>query len=272
MSPATPWPHSHGTRNLQIRVLGPLFVGLGRNSMTPTAQKPRQVLSLLLLNANHIVQVSSLIEELWEESPPRSAVTTLQTYVMQIRKSIAKKLDLGSACVAEQILVTASGGYMFQVEPGTLDLHLYVDLVARGRQALDVCGYAQAAALLDTALALWRGAPVADVAAGPLLQREIVRLQESHLNTIEKKIEANLRLGNHGDIIGDLRALCMTHKLHEGLHEKFMIALHACGRRRDALEAFHVLRHALVEELGLEPSARLQQLHTAMLAGDPILL
>ncbi|MEV7010004.1 AfsR/SARP family transcriptional regulator [Streptosporangium sp. NPDC051022] len=256
---------------MHVRVLGALHVQQDGADITPTAHKPRQVLSLLLLNANRVVPNSGLMEELWDDNPPRSAVTTLQTYIMQLRKSMARAMNVTTAAVAKETLITMTGGYMLRMPSDQIDLHQYESLDVQGREALDNNENRRAAHLFDRAMRLWHGSALVDVLPGPLLQREIVRMEELRFNTLEKRIEANLRLNRHSEMLSELRALCMKHQLHESLQAQYMISLHHCGRRDEALATFRTLRWALTKELGLEPSLKLQRLHRAILSDDPIL-
>ncbi|MCK2221082.1 AfsR/SARP family transcriptional regulator [Actinomadura sp. ATCC 31491] len=230
---------------------------------------PRKVLALLLVHANHVVPVSALISELWDDQPPPSAPTTLQTYIVQIRRVLRCTLGLSAAEVSNDILCTWSGAYQFKADH--VDLYEFTRLSARGQQQLgegDVAGGMQT---LQSALALWRGPALVDVRAGRLLQAEVSRLHESRLTVCQKHIEAALQLGLHQEVLGELLWLAAQHPLHENLHAQYMIALYRCGRRNDALHAYQRLRASLVRELGLEPSLRLRRLHQAMLSGDPVL-
>ncbi|MET7338343.1 AfsR/SARP family transcriptional regulator [Nonomuraea sp. NPDC005650] len=256
---------------MHVRVLGALHVEQDGVDITPSAHKPRQILSLLALNSNRVVPNAGLMEELWDDNPPRSAVTTLQTYIMQLRKSMAGAMEVPTSVVVKENLITTPGGYLLRLPPESIDLHRYETLDARGRDALDADDGAEAVRLFDEALRLWHGTALVDVPPGPLLQREIVRMEEARFGTIEKRIEANLRLNRHSEMLGELRALCMEHQLHESLQAQYMICLHHCGRRDEALAAFRTLRWSLIKELGLEPSVKLQRLHRAILADDPIL-
>lgn len=256
---------------LEIRILGPLTLMRGDASATPTAPKPRSVLALLLLQANQTVPVTALIQELWGHEPPASALTTLQTYVLHLRKLFGAALSVATSVVAKSVLVTVPGGYAFLGATGDFDLHRYQQLAAEGRQALAAGQNAAAAELLLKAQNLWRGPALSDVRAGPLLQPQIKRLEESRLTTIEQGIEAQLRLGRHQEVLSDLAGMMAEHRLHENLHAQFMVALHRSGRRQEALRVFQQLRHTMTEELGLEPSKRLHLLQQAILADDPVL-
>ncbi|MEH1125630.1 AfsR/SARP family transcriptional regulator [Micromonospora sp. CPCC 206061] len=262
-------------------VLGPLLVRSesavpGASPPAPaaghlTAPKPRKVLALLLLRANLVVPVETLIAELWGDEPPASAHTTLQTYILQIRRMLGRILNACPERVASEILITASGGYRLHVGPNELDLHEYERLAEEGRQALSRLDDVEGAALLGRALAMWQGGALIDVRLGPVLQVEVRRLEEGRLDLWQQRIDAELRLDRHHAVLGELGSLAARHPLHEDLQAQYMVALYRAGRRTDALEAFHRLRDTLQNDLGLEPSQRIQRLQHAILTADPTL-
>jgi DNA-binding SARP family transcriptional activator len=254
---------------MEIRVLGPLSVRSGSAPATPTAPKPRSVLALLLLQANQPVPVPDLIQELWGDQPPASAMTTLQTYILQLRRRFSDALAIPPATVASTVLVTVPSGYQFRSGSDDFDLPRYQRLATEGRRELATGNDALAADLLLQAQALWRGPALADVPAGPLLRPQVKRLQESRLTTLEQGIEARLRLGRHQEVVSDLAGLTAQYRLHENLHALFMVALHRSGRRQEALRVFQQLRTTMIEDLGLEPSKQLHLLQQAVLADDP---
>jgi DNA-binding SARP family transcriptional activator len=254
---------------MEICVLGPLSVRCGSAPATPTAPKPRSVLALLLLQANQTVPVPDLVQELWADEPPASALTTLQTYVLQLRKRFSDALGIPTSAVAETVLVTVPGGYEFRSRADDFDLPRYHRLAADGRRELAAGNDSQAAQLLTEANGLWRGPALADVQTGALLRPQVKQLEESRLTTRERSIEARLRLGQHQEVVSELAGLTAQYRLHENLHAMFMVALHRSGRRQEALRVFHQLRTTMVEELGLEPSKQLHLLQQAVLADDP---
>ncbi|MEV0323693.1 AfsR/SARP family transcriptional regulator [Streptomyces sp. NPDC050658] len=255
---------------MDIDVLGALQVRENGVSITPTAPKPRQVLALLALHADGVVPVSALMEELWGTAPPRSARTTLQTYVLQLRELLAVALegDGGRRC-AKDVLVTASGGYLLCGGGGRSDVREFERLAGSGYRAMDAGDFPGAARLLGGALALWSGAPFAGVQAGTQLEMEIKRLEESRLCALEQRIEADLRLGRHRELLAELTVLVSRYRTHESLHGQFMLALHRSGRRGEALSVYQQLRTTLVRELGLEPSAGLHRLQRSILNAGP---
>ena len=256
---------------MELKVLGPLEASLDGKSVVPSAGKPRQVLAMLALDAGHVVSVPLLIEELWGMRPPRSALTTLQTYVMQVRRHIEAALTDGDSRAAKDLLVTRSGGYLLDVEPAVLDVHNYERLLAGGARAAELAEYESASQQLQSALDIWRGRALVDVHTGPRLSVEAIRMEESRLGALEMRIDVGLRLGRHYLLLSELAMLTASYPMHENLCAQFMLALYRSGQQWRALEAFKRLRDTLMGELGVDPSARLQQLHRAILRSDPVL-
>ncbi|MFH8770484.1 MULTISPECIES: BTAD domain-containing putative transcriptional regulator [unclassified Streptomyces] len=251
---------------MDIALLGPLQAQAGGGTFVPTAAKPRQILALLALGAGRMVTVSTLMTELWKDAPPPSAATTVQTYVLQIRKGL--DAALGEPGAGKSVLATRYGGYSLDVPLDHVDVHAFEQLAEAGRAAADRGDTEAASRTLARALGLWRGAPLADVRTGPVLRREVVRLNEVRLSLLDARIETDLERGLHGDLLGELTALTAAYPLNENLWAHLMTALHRTGHRWRALEAYRRLRDTLVEELGLEPSSRLRRLHQAILSGD----
>lgn len=255
---------------MEVNVLGPVTAHVNGRSIRPTAAKPRQILALLALHPRQVVSASTLIEELWADRPPRSARTTLQTYILQLRRLIGDALAAGpDAGAAKEVLVTEYGGYLLDVPPESVDVHGYERLADAGQLARDAGDHESAARLLRSALAVWRGPALVDVRAGATLGVEAVRLEESRLNALESRIDADLHAGRHHALLSELAALTTRQPMHEDLCAHYMVALFRSGRRWQALNAFNGLRAALVGELGVEPSTRLQQLQRAVLGSDP---
>ncbi|MEU6381134.1 AfsR/SARP family transcriptional regulator [Streptomyces sp. NPDC046909] len=256
---------------MDIDVLGALDVRENGVSIAPTAPKPRQVLALLALHADQVVPVAGLIEELWAAKPPRSARTTLQTYVLQLRELITVALEKDApdegepARSAKDVLVTSPGGYLLVTGGGTSDVREFERLAGTGYRAMDAGDFPGAARKLREALSLWTGAAFADVQTGNQLQMEAKRLDESRLCALDQRIEADLRLGRHRELLAELTVLTSRYRTHENLHAQFMLALHRSGRRGEALDVYHRLRGTLVRDLGLEPSARLRRLQQSIL-------
>ncbi|MFD6823393.1 BTAD domain-containing putative transcriptional regulator [Streptomyces sp. NPDC060085] len=264
---------------MDIDVLGPLGVRVNGVAVMPTAPKPRKVLALLALHVDRVLPVGLLIEELWGQRPPRSARTTLQTYILQLRELIGAALQAGAARSAEldpasqdmmsvsakDVLVTAPGGYLLRGGGGASDVQKFERLAGMGYRAMDAEDFAGAARLLREALSLWSGSALADVQTGAQLEMEVRRLEETRLCALYQRIEADLRLGRHRELLGELTVLVSRYRTHENLHGQFMLALHRSGRRGEALSVYQRLRQALVRDLGLEPSAGLRRLQRAIL-------
>ncbi|RKN43906.1 AfsR/SARP family transcriptional regulator [Streptomyces hoynatensis] len=255
---------------MEINVLGPLAAHDRGVSIVPSAAKPRQLLALLALHADRVVTVPTLMEEIWGESIPRSAATTLQTYILQLRRKIAASLGGDPGRHAKDVLVTRHGGYVLRVRPGHLDYEEFDQLVGAGRRALEAGDDRAASEQLGRALALWRGPALVDVRVGSVLELEVLRMEESRMAALERRIEADLRLGRHGELIPELQVLAARHPLHENFCGQLMVALHRAGSSWRALEAYQRLRGTLVSELGLEPSQRLQRIQQAVLSGKMV--
>ena len=252
---------------IDFLVLGPLRLLLRNSPATPPARKPRQLLSLLLLNADHTVDVADLIRGLWDNTPPPSAHITLQTYVAHLRKRIAFGLDADMPA-AKTILVTTGSGYMLKSAQGYFDLREYRDLSRAGGNLLMSGRVEEAFQSLRKALAQWRGRALADVQPSRVLAAEIDRLEESRLRTLEQYLDAALRLGRDRELLDQLADLCTAHPLNENFHLGNMVALYRCGLRADALRTYRRMWDETVSQLGLEPTTRMQRLHEAMLRSD----
>lgn len=256
---------------MDIEVLGALTVRECGISITPTARKPRQVLAVLALHADRVVQVSTLIEELWEDEPPRSARTTLQTYILQLRELIGSALARAGEheVTAKSVLATLPGGYRLNTRGGRIDFREFERQAGAGYRAVAADDFSGAARRLREALSLWTGPVLADVNAGCRISLEVARLEEARLCALDQRIEADLRLGRHRELLSELTVLVNRHRMHESLHGQFMVALHRSGRRGEALNVYQRLRSTLVRELGLEPSAMLSRLQSSILMSNP---
>ncbi|MFJ5829974.1 BTAD domain-containing putative transcriptional regulator [Streptomyces sp. NPDC093089] len=254
---------------LSIGLLGSLSLHLDRTPVTASAPKQRQVLALLALNAGRVVTVPALIEELWGDRPPRSHATTLQTYVLQLRNALAAA-DSDRPGV-RQILGTCHSGYLLEDGTCTTDVEVFERHVRAGRNASEAGDHRRASEELRQALQLWRGPALVDVRKGSVLEIEAVSLEESRLGALERRIESDLALGRHADLLGELTRVVARNPMNENLCAYLMIALYRAGRVGRSLEAFHRLRSVLNHELGVEPCPRLQGLQTAILSGDPAL-
>ncbi|SDT78849.1 AfsR/SARP family transcriptional regulator [Actinoplanes derwentensis] len=246
---------------MRFTVLGPLTMEPGR---LPSAPKQRQLLALLILHAGTIVTVDDCVDELWGEQPPVSAHSTLQTYVMNLRKVLRSGND------GDRIR-TRERGYALRLEPGELDLDEFRRLAGNGSASFAAGDYREAARLLGAALSLWRGPALVDVHAGPILRTQLEGLREAHLAVHDERVEADLRIGHHRELLGELRVLVRRYPTHENLCAQLAVALYRSGRITEALSALRQLRATLADQFGLEPSRRLQSLEQAVLRADPAL-
>jgi YVTN family beta-propeller protein len=244
---------------MDFRILGPLEVREDEGEVRLGRGKQRALLALLLLHRDEAISTDRIIDELWGEQPPATAAKIVQNYVLQLRRALE---DGGSA---DADLITQGRGYLLRVERGGLDLDRFEALVEAGERALGSGEAAQAAETLREALALWRGPPLADFAYEPFAQAAIERLEDQRLAALERRIEADLALGRHADVVGELKELVSVHPLHEGFRAQLMLALYHTGRQAQALEVYRDARRSLVEELGIDPSPALQQLEQAIL-------
>jgi YVTN family beta-propeller protein len=245
---------------IEFRVLGSLEAVEEDRQLALGSPRQRALLALLLVHRGEPVASDRLIDELWGEQAPASAIKIVQGYVSNLRKVLG-----------EGLLVTRGHGYLLQAEPGQLDVDRFESLLAEGHRVLREGDARTAAGRLRQALGLWRGPPLADFAYESFAQPEIARLEESRLAALEERIDAELALGEHAQLVGELEGLVHEHPLRERFIAQLMLALYRSGRQADALESYRIARRRLVEELGLEPSRDLQELEQAILAQDPAL-
>jgi DNA-binding SARP family transcriptional activator len=245
---------------MEFRILGPLEAREGGATFALGGPKQRAVLALLLLHANQVVPSDRLIDQVWGEEPPDTVKTVLQGYVSSLRKALG----------AETIQTRASG-YAIVLDPEEVDLYRFERLLGEAHTVSGAGDYATAAAKLRDALGLWRGPPLADFADEPFVRAPILRLEELRLVALEDRVEADLALGRHAELVGELEALIAEHPLRERLRGQLMLALYRSGRQAHALEAYQETRRVLVEGLGIEPTHALQELERAILRQDSML-
>jgi DNA-binding SARP family transcriptional activator len=245
---------------MEFLVLGALEVHDGEKVLSLGGPRQRALLAFLLLHANEVVPAEGLLEAVWGAEPPSSRHSGLHVRISQLRKRLG----------AERI-VTRPPGYRLDVKPGELDLDRCEQRASDGRRALADGELELAVRLLDEALGLWRGAPLGDVALGPIAAADIARIDELRWVAMESRIEARLLLGRHDELVGELEAAVAQQPLRERLREHLMVALYRAGRPADALAAYREARRTWVEELGIEPGRRLQRLERAILVQDPAL-
>ena len=250
---------------MDFRILGPLEVFDGDRPLALGGAKQRALLALLLLHANEVVSRDRLIEELWGERRLEHAAKALQVAVSRLRQTLEPDRSSGQT---SGLLVTRTPGYELCLEHGQLDLQRFQDQLADGRAALAAGDPALAVDKLCAALALWRGAPLADLAYEAFAGAEIGRLEELRAEAIEDRIAAELGVGRDAELVAELEELVQRHPLRERLRGELMLALYRCGRQADALEVYQKARRALTEELGIEPSRELRELQGAILRQD----
>ncbi len=231
---------------MEFRILGPLEVISDGQALDLGGAKQRALLAVLLIHPNQVVSRDRLIDALWEESPPDTARKALQVHVSRLRAQLGRDR-----------IATRPPGYAIRVEPGELDADRFEGLAGEGGRRL-----------VD-ALALWRGPPLADVADARFARQEIGRLEERRLAVLEERIEADLALGRHTELIAELESLAAEQPLRERLRALLMVALYRSGRQAEALAVYPDARRTLVDELGIDPGPELRDLHQRMLNQDP---
>ncbi|HEV2639726.1 MAG TPA: BTAD domain-containing putative transcriptional regulator [Actinocrinis sp.] len=245
---------------MRFGLLGTVVVERDGALVEMNSAMPRTVLAALLLHANTIVPVQTLIEVLWGGEPPASVTASLQNHVMRLRRLLGEEGGARIRAVAP--------GYLIEVRPGELDLDVFAGLTVSGRLAAQSGDWDRASADLGAALALWRGDPAADV-PGLAGHRGLRRLARTRLRALGDRIEADLELGRHRELIGELGSLVAEHPLREGFHRQLMLALYRADRQAEALEVFQRLRRRLAQGLGAQPSVAIRRLHGRILNADP---
>ncbi len=242
---------------VEFRILGPLEVVQDGESVVLGAAQQRALLAVLVLRRGEAVSIDRLIDELWGERPPATAAKTVHVYVSHLRKA------LGAG-----VIVTEGRGYRLAVEAEQVDVGQFEALCAEGRRALAGGDTARARDRLGSALGLWRGEPLADFAYEPFAQAAIGRLKEARLAALEDRLDADLAAGINGELIPEIESLVVANPLQERLRGQLMVALYRAGRQADALSVYREASELLREELGLEPSRRLQELERSILEQD----
>jgi DNA-binding SARP family transcriptional activator len=248
--------------DMRFRILGPMEVSLAGRAVPIRAAKHRTLLATLLLRANRVVPVDALVERLWSNDPPARARGTLQTYVLRLRQT------LGDPALVR----TAPEGYYIDVPPGSVDLERFRQLSDEGARAGDAGDLTAAAAALDEALRLWRGAPLADVPSDSLQRNVVPQLVEQHLQVLERRIDIDLRRGRHQVLIAELQSLTAKYSTRERFWAQLMLALYRGGRQADALSAYQNVAGYFADELGINPGEQLRRLYRSMLRNAPELL
>lgn len=247
---------------LQFRILGPLEVWNDRRSCAPTAPRALVTLALLIVRANHVVSLETIIKELWDDHPPRSGATTAQTYVYQLRRLIDDDVATGTG---KDVLITKSPGYALLVDPEQIDLFRFQRLTSEAHRLMEIDRPDLAAGKLREALDMWPGPPLANVEPGPVLEGHVAALEEQRMQALNLRIEADLRLGRHHQMVAELRSLTVEYPYNEWYHSLLVFTLGRIGRRHEALEAYSRTCRVLSEELGLRPSNELRRIQEAVL-------
>jgi DNA-binding SARP family transcriptional activator len=240
---------------LEVLLLGPLVVRLDGRELAVSAAKERVVLSLLALRLGSAVSTDALIAALWGDEPPRTALRAVHTYVSNLRRVLP-----------EGAVVTVPGGYRAELRPETVDTDRFERAVRAARLAAGDAS--KVVALLETALALWRGSALPDLAESIMGLAEVARLEELRRAAEEDLHEARLAKGDHTAVVGDLEAAAQAEPLRERRWAQLILGLYRCGRQAEALRAYQRLRATLRDSLGIEPSAALRNLESAVLAQD----
>ncbi|GGU64176.1 AfsR/SARP family transcriptional regulator [Lentzea flava] len=243
----------------QFRLLGPMEVRLNDAPVVLRAGKHRALLAALLLRPNRVVPVTELVEHVWGDTPPARTRGTLQTYVMRLRAALGDP----------SLIQTAADGYRMRVDPLAVDVHRFADAAARGRAAAASNDLVSARKAFAEALELWRGPVLSDVPSETLYSEHAPRLTELLMTVHEQRIDVELALGNHADLVPELFALTRDHPLRERFWGQLMLALYRSSRQAEALEAFRQLDRTLDEQLGIDPTEELRKLHQAILVGAP---
>ena len=238
---------------MDFRILGPLEVSRDGRAVPVAGARQRELLALLLLEAGRVVSTDRLMDELWGEQQPAAGSTALRVRVSQLRKALR---------AGGEILVTRAPGYALLVPRDGLDLWRFERGLDEGERLL-AADPARAVEALERALGEWRGAPLTDVAYAPFAQAAIVRLEELRASALELRIEAELALGRHARLIGELQELVGRHPLRERLWAQLMTALYLDGRQADALAAYRSARERLIDEIGIEPGPELRAARAA---------
>ena len=253
---------------MEFRILGPLEAWQAGRLISLGGPKQRALLAVLLINANRVVPTERLIALIWGEDAPETAGATLQVTISNLRKILEPQHARG---LLYEVLVSQPAGYMLRLASDQLDSARFEMLAAGGRQALVEGNALVAAETFRQGLALWRGAALSDFSTDRFALAESTRLNEMMLETLEGRIEADLALGRHAELVGELESLLLKHPLRERLCAQLMLALYRYGRQADASDVYYKTRDALVEQQGMDPGTDLQSLFKAILNHDPSL-
>ena len=239
--------------SLEFCILGPLEVRAGDEPVALAGKRQRAVLAALLLQPRRVLPTDQLVSDLWGDQPPKTAATSLHNLVSQLRRALGP-----------DVLVTQSPGYLLQISSDQIDAYRFERALRDARHFPP----GERRELLAKALALWRGPALAEFAFDDFAQPEIRRLDELHLVALGERIDADLELGRHSEVVGELEALVRAHPLRETFRRQLMLALYRAGRQAEALDAYQAARARFVDELGIEPGPELRTLQNEILRHD----
>jgi DNA-binding SARP family transcriptional activator len=243
---------------MRYEILGPLRLLDEEDASSPSARQIEIILAALLIQAEQVVSAEQLMEEIWQDYPPRSAVASLYVHISQLRKFLHRP----------DAIVTHKPGYLLHVGADQFDLREFRLLTRQGRQHVKFGRHEEAADCFAEALRLWRGPALVGLRDGPIIGGFAAWMDEARLECQELHIESALALGQHRELVGHLYSLTVQHPLRETFHYQLMLALYRSGRQADALGVYQATRAVLQERLGLEPTRALRDLHQAILEAD----
>jgi DNA-binding SARP family transcriptional activator len=247
--------------NTRFRVLGPVAAEIDGEPVGLGSQQLRMLLAALLVKADTNVSTDQLVDILWADQPPTSAVSTLQKLVYRLRMLLRPN--------GQDVIVTTPTGYELRIDPSSVDAGAFEILCGHATATLAEGDASGAVALFDEALALWHGAAFDEFSDQPFAAAEAARLEEMRIAAIEGRIEAKLDLGRQDEVVGELEAQLSVHRFREHLWELLIVALYRAGRQSDALQAYQRVRALLGDELGIEPGPALRELEGAILRQEP---
>ena len=260
--------HEAGAGALEFHILGPIEVLREGQPVQLGGTRQRAVLALLLLNANRTVSADRIIEEVWDSPPPEAALNSLHVQISHLRAALEPERAPSSP---SRVILRRDPGYAIQVTGAQFDLFRFESLWGDARRSLTSGDPGAAKPLLCKALDLWRGEALSDLAAQRFTSLEARRLDEMRLEALLDRIDADLSLGQHAVVVGELELLATRHPTQERIQHRLMLALYRCGRQADALAVYARARRTLIEELGLEPSPALRAMERAVLQHDDAL-
>jgi DNA-binding SARP family transcriptional activator len=253
------------TADLNVRLLGTVEAERGGATLALGGAKQRIVLAVLALQVGRVVSSDRLVDAVWGETPSENASATLQVYVSNLRRALAGPDQ------KTPVIVGRRPGYVLDLAPENVDAHAFERLAVQARLQHRAGDLAAAAATMREALALWRGRPLADLSSEPFASGDIARLDEARVAAIEERIEIELALGRHRELVPELEALAADYPLREQIYAALMTALYRCGRQAEALRTFQAARTTLGDELGLDPGPELRRLEQEILRQDSAL-